>query len=578
VPRRRTPIALLFALLVAGIVAVIVPTTAAAAPGVVIGLEQNGGIHDPARRELILDSQRDAGARVVRVLLRYDQVATCDPGAAGAVHTNRCYDWSVFDAFVRGADARGMQVLLSIYGVPKWKFNGPENFLGTTDAQFDSFVASYATFVQAAATRYDGRNGLPRVSQWTIWNEPNGSFFQPRWVNGALVGPARYARMYDAAARRIKAVDQTLRVGVGPTAPIASSLPPVTFAKEALPHLQRLGSPIDAWAHNAYIGKQSPWSTTIEAPYVGLGNVDDLTAELDRYGVARGAQLWITEFGYQTAVEGRQLMTEQQQALLLADAVRFAHWHPRITTFIWYSLHDDESTSGPYGFQSGLYRPASEQCDGGKLCPKQSLAAYRRTLWVSPVSGGKVTVWAEGRIAPSQTRVFVRYPGQGWKAYANPTTATTGIAQVRLKLVGGMQVAACDSACGAVRTLSATVSGGGGNASKVQRQQLAAVTLPRRSSLARGISFGVPCQGCRVSSVVIAKGRASGIRAAARRQVVVARAKVRRAGTRMEVRLAFTRGARRELGRVRSARLTIRTTIRSADGKVVIADRPLLLR
>lgn len=570
-PHRIAAIALL-----ASWMLVLLPGHAAAAPGVVIGIEQNGGVHEPVKRAEILDAQQAAGAKVIRILLRWDQVAGCDPGAAGVDPAHRCYDFSVPDAVVHGAHARGMRTLLSIYGVPGWKFSGPENFLGSTDAQFDSLVASYAIFAQAAATRYDGRHGQPRVDQWTIWNEPNGSFFQPRWIDGTLVGPARYARLYDAAARRIKAVDATLQVAVGPTAPIAQALPPVTFATELVPHLQRLGSPVDAWAHNAYMGRQSPWRTTIAAPYVGLGNVDDLTDVLDRQPVTRGARLWITEFGYQTAVEDRQLMTEAEQAVLLTDVVRFAHWHPRITTFIWYSLFDDEASSGPYGFQSGLFKAASIRCDG-RLCPKEAAGHFRHTLWVSPVSGGKVTLWGEGRLAPSSTRVFVRYPGAEWKAYANPGTAASGIAQVRLRLVNGMQAAVCDTACGPVRTISGTVSGGGGTG-RVQRQRLRAVTLGRQVSLARGIGFEVPCSECRVTAAIIARGKASSVRAARRRSVVVARARVTSVASGARVQLRFTPPARRELGRVRTSRLTIRTTIRHANGRVVVADRLLVLR
>ncbi len=552
------------------------PDAAVAAPGVVIGIEQNGGMHEPARRAEILDAQQAQGAKVIRILLRYDQVATCDPGAAGTDPNHACYDFTVPDAVVQGAADRGMKTLLSIYGVPAWKFNGPENYLGTTDAQFNSFVASYVGFVQAAATRYDGRHGLPRVDQWTIWNEPNGSFFQPRWVNAQLVGPERYARMYDAAARRIKAVDQGLRVGVGPTAPIASALPPIRFATEALPHLQRLGSPIDAWAHNAYMGRQSPWRTTIDAPYVGLGNVDDLVALLDAHGVSKDADLWITEFGYQTAIEDRQLMTEAEQAALMSDAVRFAHWHPRITTFIWYSLFDDEASAGPYGFQSGLFKAASQRCDG-KLCPKEAAAHFRHTLWVSPVSAGKVTVWGEGRVSPAVTRLFLRFPGGSWRAFKNPATGSTGIVQIRVKLVAGTQVAVCDTECGPIRTLEAPVVGGG-SASKVSRKKLRAVRLSKRTSLARGIAYAVPCTGCTVRAFVLARGKVSNIRAARTRQVVVGRAKTRTATDKVGVRLAFTRGARRELSRVRISRLTIRTTIRYDDGRVVVADRVLVLR
>ncbi|MCW2927141.1 MAG: hypothetical protein JWM86_1109, partial [Thermoleophilia bacterium] len=268
-------ITFLLGVVVAVLVLMAGATSASAAPGVVIGIEQNGGIHDPARRELILDTQRSVGAKVVRILLRYDQVARCDPGTGGTNPAHSCYDWAVPDAVARGAEARGMQVLFSVYGVPKWKFNGPENFTGTADADFNGFVAGYANFVQAAATRYDGRHGQARVGQWTIWNEPNGSFFQPRMIEGKLVGPARYARMYDAAARRVKAVDPSLLVGVGPTAPMSPSLTPVVFAEKALPVLQQLNSPIDAWAHNAYTGRQSPFRNSIQAPYVGLGNLED---------------------------------------------------------------------------------------------------------------------------------------------------------------------------------------------------------------------------------------------------------------------------------------------------------------
>jgi len=558
--------------LAASLLAIAAPA-ASAAPGVVFGIEQNGGMADPVRRAEILDAERDSGAKVIRILLRYDQVATCDGGTSP---TDACYDFALPDAVVQGAADRGMTVLLSVYGAPKWKFNGPENYTGGTDAQFRSFVADYADFVQAAATRYDGRHGHPRVTQWTIWNEPNGSFFQPRMVDGVLVGPIRYAYMYDVAARRIKAVDPTQLVAVGPTAPMSPSLTPIKFAEMAIPELQRLGSPVDAWAHNAYMGKQSPWSTTIKSPYVGLGNVDDLVALLKQQPDTANARLWITEFGYQTAVEDRQLMTEEEQALLLTEVVRFAHFHPRIDTFIWYSLFDDEASSGPYGFQSGLYKAASIKCDG-KLCPKQSAGTFRHTLWVSPVSAGKVTLWGQGRVTPSATRIFVRDPGKTWRAYASTDTATTGTAQVRVPMVQGMEAVVCDTVCGPVRVVRSSVSGGGGTA-KVRKQRLRAVVLGRRTSLARGIVYGVPCAGCRVSATVLAYGRASGIKAAARRQVVVARAAVRSSKTSQRVHLKFTPGARRELGTRRIAKLTIRTTIRYANGTTLIADRPLTLR
>jgi len=65
---------------------------------------------------------------------------------------------------------------------------------------------------------------------WTIWNEPNGAYFwSPRFIDGDMVVARRYARLYDAAARRIKAVDPALLVAAGPTAPMPPDLKPITF-------------------------------------------------------------------------------------------------------------------------------------------------------------------------------------------------------------------------------------------------------------------------------------------------------------------------------------------------------------
>ncbi|MCZ4496750.1 MAG: hypothetical protein JWM25_1333, partial [Thermoleophilia bacterium] len=400
----------------------------------VVGIEQFGMMENPTAGPIMMDTQRDYGAKVIRYIVRWDWVAKCDPRTKGSATdpNNACYDFSATDYVTSQANARGMQVLLSIWGAPKWVHNNPsQSYVGRSDAQFTHFVDRFAEFSQAATTRYDGRHGHGRVTQWTIWNEPNGNFFEPRWEGTKLIGPARYARLYDTAARRIKAVDPTLRVAVGPTAPLARELPPITFMEGVLPLLEQWKSPIDAWGHNAYIAGQSPFATTITSPRVGLGNIKDLTDELDQYSVTRDKPIWITEFGYRTGTYGSDAISTELQAIRTADALRFAWLNPRIETFIWYSLQDE---GGEKGFNSGLFHPSNVTCST-KLCPKPAALVFQRTLWLSGRSAsGAVVVWGQSRVDPAATKIFVQAPGEGWRAYANADTAQTGTVEAKLLL------------------------------------------------------------------------------------------------------------------------------------------------
>ncbi len=569
--------AAVFAVLCALIGALIVPSAASARADVVFGIEQFGNMENPQYTDEFQNTMKGDGAQIMRYIVRWDWVArSCNPATRGnpADMNNPCYSWGFLDEIVRKADAKGLKVLFSLYGTPEWKFGAKENYTGGSDAEFASFVADYAAFSQAVATRYSGQAGLPRVEQITIWNEPNGSFFQPRMVAGELVGPARYAKLYDTAARRIKAVDPTLRTAVGPTAPHSASLPPFTFAQGVLPLLEQWGSPLDAWAHNAYTGRQSPLNNTIKKPYIGLGNVSDLTAYMDQFSVSRGKPIWITEFGYQTS-GGQKAIELHEQPALVADALYFAWLQPRIETFIWYQLHDDQYT-GPYDFMSGLYLENQTRCDG-KLCPKPGAAMFRHTLWTSARKFGRVTLWGQGRMQPSATRLFVKKPGKDWEAYANPATAQNGTVYITLALPVGTIATICDIACGPQVTISNTVSGGGGSA-RIQR--LKSVQLNKRASLRRGIVYNVNCSGCRVGAVLIARGRLSGIRAATKRSVIVGRARTTnlRGGKAKRVHLRFTRAANRELARKRTAVVTNRTEVIYANGTRQISDRPVRLR
>ena len=87
--------------------------------------------------------------------------------------------WAPYDALVREADARGLQVLLSPTGfAPRWAAG-----CSTRDCKPDPKL--YRQFVTAVGRRYSGSfkdssgNLLPRVERWSLWNEPD----QVGWLN-----------------------------------------------------------------------------------------------------------------------------------------------------------------------------------------------------------------------------------------------------------------------------------------------------------------------------------------------------------------------------------------------------------
>ncbi len=91
--------------------------------------------------------------------------------------------WAPYDAIVRAAAARGVGVDLALEApAPLWA-TAPGVPPGTASSFVGAWEPSaeeYGLFVQAVAKRYSGRytppgqgSPLPRVSFWSIWNEPN---------------------------------------------------------------------------------------------------------------------------------------------------------------------------------------------------------------------------------------------------------------------------------------------------------------------------------------------------------------------------------------------------------------------
>ncbi|MFH1463983.1 MAG: DUF5722 domain-containing protein [Pseudomonadota bacterium] len=107
------------------------------------------------------------------------RAAPCDDGQVA--YNGWCFqpDGSV-DAAIADWSARGLAVTAVVYGVPTWARTGRD--CSPAAAGFEIFcapddAADYARFAGMLARRYNGHNGLGRVSDFVIHNEVNSNIW-----------------------------------------------------------------------------------------------------------------------------------------------------------------------------------------------------------------------------------------------------------------------------------------------------------------------------------------------------------------------------------------------------------------
>ena len=201
---------------------------------------QGGLLTDPAGT---LDELRHLGVGVVRVFLSWNSVApnplsraapkrfaASSPGAYPAA------GWARYDAVVRAAKPRGIRVFFSVEGpAPLWA-TGPGAPRGAPErgAQWKPSAAAYGRFVHAVGTRYSGSYAppgaapLPKVSMWSLWNEPNdGPQLAPQTIDNstAELSAATYRALVAAGWPSLQATGHgSDTILIGELAPYGQSL------------------------------------------------------------------------------------------------------------------------------------------------------------------------------------------------------------------------------------------------------------------------------------------------------------------------------------------------------------------
>jgi hypothetical protein len=364
------------------------PASAAAAPGITFGIQDDAWLHS-SPLETRLKTLDRLGPDVVRFTVRWDQVARKRP--ARATNPNdKAYDWQGSDAILRGLRAHHIAVLVTLYGAPRWAngHHGP-NVMPRSKWTFSAFAV-------AVAKRY------PWIRRWEIWNEPNlRTFLRPN-------SPRLYVqRLLNPTVAALHRVRRGMTVAGGATSPrrTPSGMGPIQFMRG----MRAAHARLDVYSHHPYPVSRLETPSSANCRYctgiLTMARLPDLLKEVRRdFG---GRHVWLTEYGYQTNPPDRYLgVSRALQAKYLAQASYLARKAPRVDLLIHF-LVKDERTAGRW--QSGLMTFRGAQ--------KPSFWSFSIPLLQVSRHGSRTVLWGQVRAGQGRQRyVLQRAVGRRWRS------------------------------------------------------------------------------------------------------------------------------------------------------------------
>jgi hypothetical protein len=316
-----------------------------------LGFQDDAALRFREDRDYILDRVKNASGTIVTASVEWSRVAPTRP-ARGDNSFDPAYRFENIDELVRGAQNRGLEVMIRISSTPAWA--------GPARNRLPRRLSDLTAFTRAIASRYSGRYaGYPYVRFYSVWNEPNlNQFLAPQFdKKGRSVAPANYARLYAAAYTGLKLGNPRALVAMGETSArgrdrhvngLQDTHSPGRFFElvaKANPSLK-----FDAVSHHPYPTdpRQRP-EQVVRWPNVSLRSLPRLRTSLQKWFKRSNVRIWITEYGHETVPDKRGVSYETQ-ADYLRRALGMARSYPFVDMFIWFGLHDDQGNP----WQSGL--------------------------------------------------------------------------------------------------------------------------------------------------------------------------------------------------------------------------------
>jgi hypothetical protein len=358
-------------------------------------------------------------------------------------------NWAIYDVILKTAHADGITVDLDLVGpAPLWATasGAPSS---PWPGSWKPSAREFGAFVRAVGTRYNGGfHGLPKVTFWSIWNEPNyGPSLAPQERGGSVeLSPGSYRNLVDASYASLQRTRHRRdRFVIGETAPHGFPHPGVFGGMTPVRWVEALycvdssfrqfrgaaagarGCPTTAAASRSFRSKHPglfkaggfsvhPYaqgiapnqpsrlcgrnlcrSRTGDAGFADLPVLPRFERILDRlqriYGSRNHMGIWSTEYGYQTTPPSpRHAISPAKAAVWINWAEYLSYKQRRIQSYAQYLLRDVPGSA----FASGLELPNGS--------PKATYAAYRMPIYLPTTStrrGRSIEVW--GCVRPAHT-------------------------------------------------------------------------------------------------------------------------------------------------------------------------------
>jgi hypothetical protein len=365
-------------------------------------------------------------------------------------------NWDRFDNLVKAAGDRGIKIYFNITGPgPAWAHEKPPAAQRSLRATWKPRATAFKQFVTAVGRRFDGtyrdengsRGVIPRVSFWSLWNEPNqGGWLSPQWERRGSqmvpASPALFRKLHQYGYRGLLGTGH--RPGkdiilLGETAPLGSDaqtekspMRPGLFLREVAciapdgtayagraASLRSCGDfaargPLIAtgYAHHPYTKNVPPTVTDPNPDALTMANIgnlgtllDDLSAKTNG-SIPANLPLFMTEFGFESNPP------DPFSGVALADQAKFnmigeyqAWSNPRILSQAQFLLRDvspvrtrRKGTKGYwFTYQSGLYFLNGQAKPAAGAYAMPFLAFNSNTL--DAATGAPVfNVWGQARL------------------------------------------------------------------------------------------------------------------------------------------------------------------------------------
>lgn len=292
-----------------------------------------------------LDLVRESGSNVVRLDVVWGSLEIDGKGRYSEDYVEK------LDRFMRGANTRGIKVLVVLWSSPCWASSAPDDLKqGCTGAWWAREVGNYpprdARDYADTARWLTGRYGT-KLAALEVWNEPN--LTQPGNSWQAANKAAAYAGLLKAAYPAAKAGD--------PSVPVLAGA--LSFAdRPFLDALYREGiqgfyDGISIHPYNEWRDPSDRWQSQWKQ-YTFLPGLEWIREGQLLAGDSK--PIWITEFGWTTAQQSSERwgVTEPQQADYVRNAFAILDGRDYVEAAVVYNLRDKGTDPSDFESNFGL--------------------------------------------------------------------------------------------------------------------------------------------------------------------------------------------------------------------------------